>query len=528
MYYLGIGLATYKIIIAVVCVISIILIKTIHKVRAYRVCKVIKDVEREKKKLISNRDFLQQKIDATDHKTQKVSDIVFGWLKEVDKLVQEVENVTLIAEPESIRYNIEMLNKIKALNIKCEFEPFSNPIPSLEHFSSGNFVCFEPIKETSDRLLEALQNRNFYKIGLYGKRGSGKTKLVKAVAEKARYLGVFDAVLFFTVSQNPNVKQIQDEIADLLNLKFDKNTEVGRSREIYLTLERMDRPVLVILDDVWENLDLEELGIPCNNNRCKVLLTTHSKQEFALMNCQEVIPLGPLSIEESWTLFKKHSGIDNESSTDLLNVAREVAIECQGLPRTIKDVGSSLRSKPIEEWKASLESLRYAMTQYDIFISFRGKDTRDSFTGFLYDALCRERFKTFMDDEGLKGGDGISSSLIKAIEASKISIVVFSKKFAHSAWCLDELVTILKCKKTKNQQILPIFYKVEPSDVRHQKNSYERGMAKQVKRFGDDFDKLKKWRSALFEVASLSGITYNTGYEYKLVHTIVERVNNQI
>jgi hypothetical protein len=112
----------------------------------------------------------------------------------------------------------------------------------------------------------------------------------------------------------------------------------------------------------------------------------------------------------------------------------------------------------------------------------------------------------------LKGGHEISSSLIKAIEASKISIVVFSKKFAHSAWCLDELVTILKCKKMKNQQILPIFYKIEPSDVRHQKNSYERGMAKQVKRFGDDFEKLKKWRSALFEVASLSGITYKTGY----------------
>ncbi|AET00464.2 disease resistance protein (TIR-NBS-LRR class), putative [Medicago truncatula] len=421
-----------------------------------------------------------------------------------------------------------MLNKLKALNIKCEFEPFFNPIPSLEHFSSGNFVCFEPIKETSDRLLEALENRKFYKIGLYGKRGSGKTKLVKAVAEKARYLRVFAAVLFITVSQNPNVKQIQDEIADFLDLKFDKNTEVGRARELYLTLESTDRPILVILDDVWENLDLEELGIPCNSNRCKVLLTTHCKQEFALMNCQEEIPLCPLSIEEAWTLFKKHSGIDDESSTDLLNVAYEVAIECQGLPGTIKDVGSSLRSKPIEEWKTSLDGLRHSMSQYDIFISFRGKDTRDSFTGFLYDALCREGFKTFMDDEGLKGGDEISSSLIKAIEASRISVIVFSKKIAHSSWCLDELVTILKCKKMKNQQILPIFYKIEPSDVRHQKNSYERGMAKQVKRFGNDFEKLQIWRSALLEVASLSGITYKTGYEYKLVQTIVERVKSQI
>jgi hypothetical protein len=74
------------------------------------------------------------------------------------------------------------------------------------------------------------------------------------------------------------------------------------------------------------------------------------------MYSQMDIQLGPLSTEDSWTLFQKHSGIDDEdsSSFDLLNVAREVAFECEGLPGKIKDVGSSLRSKPIQEWKATL------------------------------------------------------------------------------------------------------------------------------------------------------------------------------
>ncbi|CAJ2634028.1 unnamed protein product [Trifolium pratense] len=74
----------------------------------------------------------------------------------------------------------EMIDRLKALNSKCEFEPFSTTIPPLESFSSG-FVPFESIKEASDRLLAALQDSNCSTIGLYGKRGSGKTKLVKTV-----------------------------------------------------------------------------------------------------------------------------------------------------------------------------------------------------------------------------------------------------------------------------------------------------------------------------------------------------------
>lgn len=173
--------------------------------------------------------------------------------------------------------------------------------------------------------------------------------------------------------------------------------------------------------------------------------------------------------------------------------------------------------------KASLDSWRYSLAKWHIFLSFRGEDTRQCFTGFLYDALCRKGFKTFMDDEELQGGDEISSSLVKAIEASRISIVVFSENFADSPWCLDELVTILNCKKMLNQKVLPIFYKIEPSDVRHQKNSYERAMAKHKKEFGNDSEKVKEWRSALSEVANLKGIASNCSSEYKLVGEIVKK-----
>ena len=111
------------------------------------------------------------------------------------------------------------------------------------------------------------------------------------------------------------------------------------------------------------------------------------------------------------------------------------------------------------------------------FLSFRGEDTRYTFTGYLYDALCRKGIKTFMENESLRIGETIGPQLLKAIKESKTSTIVFSENYAASTWCLDELVKILECNKGKNQLVFPIFYKVEPSDVRHQRNSYEQAMA---------------------------------------------------
>lgn len=153
---------------------------------------------------------------------------------------------------------------------------------------------------------------------------------------------------------------------------------------------------------------------------------------------------------------------------------------------------------------------------YDIFLSFSGKDTRHSFTGFLYDALCERGFKITMNDD-----DQISQSIIEAVEKAKLSIIVFSENYAHSSSCLDELLMILECAKTKNQMVWPIFYKVEPSDLRHQRNSYGKAMTEHEIVLGKDSQKVDKWRLALLEVANLKGWHLKIGYEYELIEKIV-------
>jgi len=150
---------------------------------------------------------------------------------------------------------------------------------------------------------------------------------------------------------------------------------------------------------------------------------------------------------------------------------------------------------------------------YDVFLSFRGEDTRQKFTGNLYNSLCEKGVHTFIDDEGLRRGEEITPALLNAIQNSRIAIVVFSKNYASSTFCLDELVKILEClKEEKGRSVFPIFYDVDPSHVRHQKGTYSEALAKHEERFPDDSDKVQKWRKALYEAANLSGWHFQHGY----------------
>ncbi|KAL4317276.1 hypothetical protein AHAS_Ahas15G0368900 [Arachis hypogaea] len=135
---------------------------------------------------------------------------------------------------------------------------------------------------------------------------------------------------------------------------------------------------------------------------------------------------------------------------------------------------------------SSTSSFGYAW-EYDVFISFRGEDTRYGFTGNLYKALFDKGVHTFIDDEELQRGDQITPSLLKAIEESRIAIIVLSPNYA-SSFCLDELVHILHCIKGNHRLVLPVFYEVDPSDVCHQRNSFGEAMAKHEEKFKNSLD----------------------------------------
>ena len=143
--------------------------------------------------------------------------------------------------------------------------------------------------------------------------------------------------------------------------------------------------------------------------------------------------------------------------------------------------------------------------KHEVFLSFRGEDTRKKFTSHLHKALLDEKIETFIDYK-LNGGDEITPSLLKAIEDSQISLIIFSKDYASSRWCLEELVKILECRQNHRQIVIPVFYEIDPSHVRNQIGSFAVAFAKHEQRAKIvSLDQVQRWKDALKEAANLSG-----------------------
>ncbi|XP_020221375.1 LOW QUALITY PROTEIN: TMV resistance protein N-like [Cajanus cajan] len=175
---------------------------------------------------------------------------------------------------------------------------------------------------------------------------------------------------------------------------------------------------------------------------------------------------------------------------------------------------------------------------YEVFLSFRGEDSRASFTSHLYASLQNAGINVFKDDESLPRGHRISNSLLRAIEQSEICVVVFSTNYGGSRWCMDELEKIMECHRTIGLVVLPVFYDVDPSEVRHQKGEFGKELEKLENRILKSDDKfIFQWekenlrlnnlrrREALREAAGISGVVVlNSRNENESIKNIVENV----
>ncbi|XP_052876924.1 disease resistance protein RPV1-like isoform X1 [Gossypium arboreum] len=166
--------------------------------------------------------------------------------------------------------------------------------------------------------------------------------------------------------------------------------------------------------------------------------------------------------------------------------------------------------------------------EYDVFLSFRGEDTRHNFTDHLYDALRRTGIVTFRDDPKLEAGEEIAPELFKAIQQSWCSLIVFSENYVFSGWCLEELAEIVKQKKENGHKVFPIFYGVDPSDLRKQKEKVEAAFAKHEERYKEDEAKIQRWRSALTEVANIKGWHSNNRHESEFIGDIVKKISAKL
>ncbi|XP_042959077.1 disease resistance protein RPV1-like isoform X22 [Carya illinoinensis] len=178
-----------------------------------------------------------------------------------------------------------------------------------------------------------------------------------------------------------------------------------------------------------------------------------------------------------------------------------------------------------ENETSSLPSSSTARWKHDVFLSFCGEDTRRSFTDHLYSYLKGKGILVFRDDESLERGTYISQELMQAIQESRYAIVIFSKNYAFSKWCLRELAEIVEWEEKKNLTIIPIFYHVDPSHVRKQRGTFAEAFAAHEKDPMVDIEESNTWRNAFTKVGYIKGEHIN-GDRYE--STIIQQISEMI
>ena len=152
---------------------------------------------------------------------------------------------------------------------------------------------------------------------------------------------------------------------------------------------------------------------------------------------------------------------------------------------------------------------------YDVFPSFSSKDVGRTFLSHFLEGLKSKGIKTFQNN-GIMRSEYITTELARAIEESRISVVILSKNYPSSSWCLNELQRIMKCKVSLGQIVMAIFYDVDPSDVREQTGDF--GKVFEETCYGKTDEQKKKWRKALSHVAVIAGEHSISWYCSKLSH----------
>ncbi|KAG7940929.1 hypothetical protein I3843_16G011300 [Carya illinoinensis] len=336
-------------------------------------------------KLREKKEAVQQSVGGAEWNQEVVASEVKTWLTNVRERIEEVgkfleEDVKTNKMcmngwcPDlKLRYSLgkKAQKNTRAITELLEeggkYDRVFNIAPPLKVRSSSTerFKDFESRKTMIRNVLEALRDEKIDMIAICGMGGIGKTEMAKEIARRVKADGLFHEVATVVVSQTPNLTKIQGELAEMLGARLNAESLQGRANEIYSRLTK-SKSVLVILDDVWDPLDLEDVGVynALKEKSCKILLTSRSEETCNQMRFQKIFPVGLLSKDEAWNLFREMAG-DCINTPNLISIAEQVVKECAHLPIAIVTVGSALRNKRNEyEWKAALQQLKMSIPQY--------------------------------------------------------------------------------------------------------------------------------------------------------------------
>ncbi|XP_062083141.1 uncharacterized protein LOC133789321 isoform X2 [Humulus lupulus] len=319
------------------------------------------------------RDRLQHRVEEARNNCQEIEADVQSWLSSVDRISEEAETFLkheghakavcscgslphLVTRHQLSRKAKKMSSDVCAASEKSKFDTISYRPPLESSFAiTKGYETFDSRREILESIMAAVRDANRSRIGLYGMGGIGKTMLAKEIAKRAEEL--FSKVVMTTISQTPNMKEIQLDIAAKLQLSFEQTQSMDVRADLLRKRLKPENKILLILDDIWKELDLEAIGI---HDECKLLLTSRYRQVLhSFMDIAEsnIFSIEAIDSSEAKSLFKKIVG-DIVETQYFDSLADTIVGECAGLPIAIAAVAHALKGTRLSTWQNALEHLR--------------------------------------------------------------------------------------------------------------------------------------------------------------------------
>ena len=234
----------------------------------------------------------------------------------------------------------------------------------------SNYEAFESRASSFNKIMDALRDENVYSIGVVGIGGVGKTTLVKQVAQQAMQHHLFTTQVYFDLSstRHSSILQEQDirsQIAEMLGWESMWWYQWVIDEAVEMKKRLKNEKILIILDDIWREIDLDRIGIPsCKDDdvkECKIVFTCRDEELlYKGMGVQICFPMETLPPKEAWTLFNKTGSVCDsmEDNQKLRSIATQVVEKCEGLPLAIVTIAKALKDETMVVWENALEQLK--------------------------------------------------------------------------------------------------------------------------------------------------------------------------
>ncbi|TYG96238.1 hypothetical protein ES288_A11G333100v1 [Gossypium darwinii] len=289
------------------------------------------------------------------------------WLENVERINGEVQNLNeRIGESSTLTRGfhaddvLKRTREVEELIQQGKFQEglvVDNP-QWIGQVLSTTTLSGEGANACVEKIWQCLMDDEVGKIGVWGMGGVGKTSIVKLINNQLlKEMGKFDVVIWTTVSKEMSIAKLQKDIASQIKVTFcGDECETRRAGMLLEALSRKRRPVF-ILDDLWQEVSLEKVGIPEPSVGNKLVLTTRSFDVCRKMGCR-AIKVKPLVEEEAWKLFSEKVGRDILNVPGVEPIAKKIAKRCAGLPLGVITVASCMKGiDDLSEWRNALKEL---------------------------------------------------------------------------------------------------------------------------------------------------------------------------